>query len=377
VLIEDEEAARVVDVANTAYGLMLRLVAYAYAIPRPSPEKALVVDLSLGLMHAMGALGEQAARLPAGPSAPDCNAGMSFVALRDAGALPPGAGARRFFVERLEELAEAAAALDLTARPRAARAATLLAGVLTRARREFERLAAPPPAQPAVPATVASAPAAAPVPVKEGAVEAIRGEALTLLYEGRKCIHARFCVTGAPKVFLANVQGPWIHPDAMEVERLVDIAHACPSGAIGYRRHDGHADEAPPPVNLLGVRESGPYAVRGDLLLDGAPIGFRATLCRCGASKNKPYCDGSHHEVQFAASGEPASRDTEMLAVRDGTLAVDPQPDGPLRVQGNLEIVSGTGRVVSRVRTARLCRCGASDSKPFCDGSHVRIGFRS
>jgi CDGSH-type Zn-finger protein len=125
------------------------------------------------------------------------------------------------------------------------------------------------------------------------------------------------------------------------------------------------------------VRESGPYAVRGDLLLDGVPIGFRATLCRCGASKNKPYCDGSHHEVQFAASGEPASRDTGMLAVRDGALAVDPQTDGPLRVQGNLEIVSGTGRVVSRVQTARLCRCGASDSKPFCDGSHVRIGFRS
>jgi CDGSH-type Zn-finger protein/uncharacterized Fe-S cluster protein YjdI len=211
----------------------------------------------------------------------------------------------------------------------------------------------------------------------EGTVEAIPGASLTLLYEGRKCIHARFCVTGAPKVFLANVKGPWIHPDAMETERLVDIAHACPSGAIGYRRHDGHADEPAPPVNLLAVREAGPYAVRGELRLDGAAIGFRATLCRCGASKNKPYCDGSHHEVNFAASGEPESRDTEMLAVRDGLLAVDPEPDGPLRVRGNLEITSGTGRVVSRVQAARLCRCGASGAKPFCDGSHARIGFRS
>ncbi|MFX8605142.1 (4Fe-4S)-binding protein, partial [Acinetobacter baumannii] len=77
------------------------------------------------------------------------------------------------------------------------------------------------------------------------------GSALELRFEAKRCIHARFCVTGAPRVFLANVPGPWIHPDAMPVERLVDIAHACPSGAIQYRRKDGAADEAPPPVNLL------------------------------------------------------------------------------------------------------------------------------
>lgn len=381
VWIEDEHAARTVDVANAAYGLMLRLISYAYAVPRPSPEKALVVDLSLGLMRAMSVLGEHAARLPAGPSNPGCNAGMSFIALRDAGALPPGVGARRFFVERLEELADAAAAIDgARSSARIARAAAQLAGIVVRARREFAALADSPAVAPTAAAAgrqPASPAPVAPTPVMEGAVEAIRGEALTLLYEGRKCIHARFCVTGAPKVFLANVQGPWIHPDAMEPERLVDIAHACPSGAIGYRRHDGHGDETAPPVNLLAIREAGPYAVRGNLRLDGATIGFRATLCRCGASKNKPFCDGSHHEINFDASGEPGSRNTDMLPVRDGALAVDPEPDGPLRVRGNLEITSGTGRVVSRVTSARLCRCGASQNKPFCDGSHVTIGFRS
>jgi CDGSH-type Zn-finger protein len=66
-----------------------------------------------------------------------------------------------------------------------------------------------------------------------------------------------------------------------------------------------------------------------------------------------------------------------MLPVRDGPLRVDPQPDGPLQVRGNLEIVSGTGRVVSRLTQARLCRCGGSNNKPFCDGTHTRIGFRS
>ena len=125
----------------------------------------------------------------------------------------------------------------------------------------------------------------------------------------------------------------------MDVERLAAIAQECPSGAIRYRRRDGRPDEAAPPVNLAAVREAGPYAVtlHGELRLDGAKIGFRATLCRCGASKNKPFCDGSHHEAGFSASGEPAAAQTDMLPVRDGVLAVDPQPDGPLQVRGNLE----------------------------------------
>jgi CDGSH-type Zn-finger protein len=66
-----------------------------------------------------------------------------------------------------------------------------------------------------------------------------------------------------------------------------------------------------------------------------------------------------------------------MLAVRDGVLAIDPQTDGPLQVRGNLEITSGTGRVVARLVQTRLCRCGHSGNKPFCDGSHARVGFKS
>jgi CDGSH-type Zn-finger protein/uncharacterized Fe-S cluster protein YjdI len=216
-----------------------------------------------------------------------------------------------------------------------------------------------------------------PVPTVIDGVEHIEGKKLTLLYEGKKCIHARFCVTGAPHVFLANVKGPWISPDAVPVEKLVEIAHVCPSGAIRYRRKDGVADETAPPVNLVAVREAGPYAVRGDLRIDGEQRGFRATLCRCGASKNKPYCDGSHHDVAFSASGEPATGQADMLPVRDGPLQIDPQMDGPLLVRGNLEITSGTGRVVARLVQARLCRCGGSSNKPYCDGTHARIGFKS
>jgi CDGSH-type Zn-finger protein len=99
------------------------------------------------------------------------------------------------------------------------------------------------------------------------------------------------------------------------------------------------------------------------------------TLCRCGASKNKPFCDGSHHEIGFSASGEPPSGEATALPVRNGELYIEPQINGPLQILGNLEITSGTGRVVARITAGRLCRCGGSKHKPFCDGTHAAIGF--
>lgn len=374
VWLENPEAVATVDLANACYGLMLRLLGYTYGLPGPSPEKALTVDLAIGLMQALVPLAEHAARLPAGPSNPNCNAGVSFITLRDAGMLAPGRAARRLFVERFAQLADAAATLGTAARVR--RALEQLVALSRRAARGFDLAVVAPAAAAAAVTPAAAAPA--PVPLAEGTgVERIRGAQLDLIYEGRRCIHSRFCVTLAPQVFLANVQGPWIHPDAMPVERLVEIAHACPSGAIRYRRRDGAADEAAPPVNLVSVREAGPYAFRADLTIDGAAAGYRVTLCRCGASKNKPYCDGSHHEAGFSASGEPPSGQTTMLPQRGGTLAIEPQVDGPLKVRGNLELISGTGRVVARLGTAALCRCGGSANKPFCDGTHARIGFKS
>jgi len=416
VWLENPEVIAVVDLANASYGLMLRLLAYAYALPRPSAEKSLSADLAIGLMQAMVPLAERAARLSAGPSNPNCHGGMSFTTLRDASPLPPGRGARRFFVERFAQLADAGAALRSCGDGRALIAADLLAKLSKRATRGFDLAASaattgsassgpaasaaaaasngaqfsggarpvdgahsPAVASGAAPSAATQSPSAhvtAPSTIANG-IETAPGEKLDLLFETKRCIHARFCVTGAPDVFLANVQGPWLHPDAMEVERVVEIAHACPSGAIQYHRTDGAHDETAPPVNLASIRESGPYAFRGQLEIDGDPIGFRATLCRCGASKNKPFCDSSHHEVGFSATGEPATGTTDALSVRHGVLAIDPQLNGPLSVRGNLEITSGTGRVVSRVTTAKLCRCGGSATKPFCDGTHARIGFKS
>jgi CDGSH-type Zn-finger protein/uncharacterized Fe-S cluster protein YjdI len=229
--------------------------------------------------------------------------------------------------------------------------------------------------------------AAQPAPAQQGgsdvvaggsaAIETARGKAVTIQFEGKRCIHARFCVLGAPSVFLANVKGPWIKPDGDSVENVLHTIRQCPSGALSYKRHDGGPEEKPPQVNLVRMRENGPLAIHADIALKGKAE-KRLTLCRCGASQNKPFCDGAHKQAKFIASGEAApGADMKPLPKRDGQLKIEPLEDGPLSVTGNMEVVTGTGATIARVTAAILCRCGQSKNKPFCDGTHASVGFKA
>jgi CDGSH-type Zn-finger protein/uncharacterized Fe-S cluster protein YjdI len=206
-------------------------------------------------------------------------------------------------------------------------------------------------------------------------VETVAGKLVTIEFDGQLCVHARRCVLSQPTVFKANVEGAWIDPDAASAEALEYVALNCPSGAIRVSRHDGGPDETSPKVNTISVRENGPLAISAEIVLAGAPIGTRAPLCRCGESKNKPYCDGSHVAAAFAATGEPTTATSAALAKRDGALTITPYPNGPLGVAGPVEIISGTGRTVNRVERTALCRCGHSANKPYCDGAHAKVGF--
>ena len=209
-------------------------------------------------------------------------------------------------------------------------------------------------------------------------VETVEGQKATITFDGHRCIHARRCVMGEPHVFKANVEGPWIDADAAGPDALMLVAHNCPSGAIHVVRKDGGAQEQPPEANIVMVRENGPLAFHADLRINGEEVGFRATLCRCGLSRNKPYCDNSHINGGFVATGEPASRESE-LKITDlvGPVEVKPVLNGPLMVTGKLEVESGTGRSVERVEKTWFCRCGHSSKKPFCDGTHKVVGFQA
>lgn len=207
--------------------------------------------------------------------------------------------------------------------------------------------------------------------------EVVRGREVTIRFDVNRCIHSRGCVLGHPEVYVPNVQGEWIHPDAATADTVMLTALNCPSGAIRVARNDGTVNsDAPPVVNTVRVRENGPLAIEAELSIRGqAQATPRATLCRCGNSKNKPFCDGAHASAGFTATGEPATNNFTELEVRNGPVKIQPLPNGPLLLLGNLEIVSGTGRTTDKVTKTALCRCGQSKNKPYCDGSHSAAGF--
>ncbi len=209
------------------------------------------------------------------------------------------------------------------------------------------------------------------------AEEIVVGKEVTVHFDAKRCIHSRGCVLGHPEVFVPNVQGEWIHPDAASAAEVMHTAFNCPSGAIRVVRNDGSAtSDAPPRVNTVRIRENGPLAFEAELSIRGErQASPRATLCRCGMSANKPFCDGAHTAAGFTATGEPAAKEFSPLEVRGGVLEVLPTPNGSLKVTGNLEVVSGTGRTVNKATTVFLCRCGQSRNKPYCDGSHKAAGF--
>jgi CDGSH-type Zn-finger protein/uncharacterized Fe-S cluster protein YjdI len=209
--------------------------------------------------------------------------------------------------------------------------------------------------------------------------EIVRGREVTIRFNAARCIHSRGCVLGHPEVYVPNVQGEWIHPDSASAPTVMFTALNCPSGAIRAAYNDGSAtSDVPPVVNTVRVRENGPLAMEAELVINGqAQPTPRATLCRCGQSRNKPFCDGAHVAAGFTATGEPPSKDYADLAQRNGPVTVQPMPNGPLLVSGNLEIVSGTGRTTGKVTKTALCRCGQSSNKPYCDGSHTAAGFQA
>ena len=375
-LISDPVTSKVVDLGNALYALMMRTFAQVFS-PAPLPRE-LRVGLSVAateIMSVMGRVGDVATQLPAGRDHPGATAGLTFALSLSSGQLVQRCAAQ-ILGERVRELANAAAKLEASAAlPGVADRLSAIGDSFATLHEQFEEhltLAVDNVAK------LESKPTTAARPSGSGDDPNVaRTKDITLRFDTTRCIHSRHCVLGEPSVFLANVEGAWLHPETVSVDRCVAVAHACPSGAITYERHDGKPQEKPPQVNVLRIRENGPYALHAEIELAGHGSLLRATLCRCGKSMNKPFCDNSHRKAGFAATGEPQTITSDALAARGGVLRVTPAIDGPLRVVGNLEICSGTGRTVLRCERTNLCRCGGSANKPFCDGSHARIGFRS
>jgi CDGSH-type Zn-finger protein/uncharacterized Fe-S cluster protein YjdI len=206
------------------------------------------------------------------------------------------------------------------------------------------------------------------------------GAAASVSWNGKLCIHIGECGRASGDLFVGG-RKPWCQPDMSSNDEVVDVVLRCPTGALSVEFSDGSYKETPVESNTVHVAYNGPLFINGDLDIEGAPedvpgLNFRAALCRCGQSKNKPYCDNSHEDAGFkdyGAVGKSSSAHDDV----GGPLAVKLAEDGPLLVKGNMKIVASSGREAWQGKQAALCRCGASNNKPFCDGEHKKIGFKS
>jgi uncharacterized Fe-S cluster protein YjdI len=127
---------------------------------------------------------------------------------------------------------------------------------------------------------------------------------VTITWEPDKCIHSKNCVTGLPGVFNFEKR-PWIDQNGATTEAIVNQINKCPSGALGY------------------------------------------------------YYNNKVEEISSANSEQ----------------IVEVIPNGPLMVYGNIEVKFKDGKTEKKFKVTAFCRCGASGNKPFCDGSHKKIGF--
>jgi len=205
------------------------------------------------------------------------------------------------------------------------------------------------------------------------------GDEVVVTWEGDLCIHIGECGRAQGELFVGG-RKPWCDPKLSSDDEVEEICERCPTGALSAEFADGSHVETPAAENTVQVAYNGPLFVRGDLAIDGAPedvpgLNFRAALCRCGASKNKPFCDNSHESAgfkDFGAIGETGAADAQT----GGPLSVAVVPDGPLLVKGSVTLKSSSGRIAWQGQQVALCRCGASENKPFCDGKHKVIGFK-
>jgi CDGSH-type Zn-finger protein/uncharacterized Fe-S cluster protein YjdI len=209
-----------------------------------------------------------------------------------------------------------------------------------------------------------------------------QGKQIAVRYNVKRCIHAAECVRGLPAVFDTK-QHPWVSPDQASAAEVAAVVERCPTGALQYERRDGGLQEVIPEQNTIIMAPNGPLYLRGELTVTSAAgteawHDTRLALCRCGASQNKPFCDNSHIEAGFQAAGSReavAGQDPRLAA--GGKLAVNPAANGPLLLQGHFEIQGSDGQLIFQGDKAALCRCGQSQNKPFCDGTHRQVGFQA
>jgi len=139
---------------------------------------------------------------------------------------------------------------------------------------------------------------------KAGIVKKYKNDDITVVWKPRLCIHAAECVKRLPEVYNPQ-EKPWIKIKNASTDALKSQIDNCPSGALSYDINNENKIKIMETQIKVNAMENGPLLVDGPIRLtkpDGTvEIKEKSTaFCRCGASANKPYCDGQHRNINFA-----------------------------------------------------------------------------
>ena len=126
------------------------------------------------------------------------------------------------------------------------------------------------------------------------------GKELTVHYNPLLCSHAAKCGAMLKPVF-DTTRDPWINPNDGSADDIKAVVKACPSGALTYSEQGGNPCHIEDGECIIEIEQHGPLHVR-NVELAGANWATEAcpqkyVLCRCGHSKNKPFCDGAHGDA--------------------------------------------------------------------------------
>lgn len=150
---------------------------------------------------------------------------------------------------------------------------------------------------------------------------------IEVTYDASRCIHAEVCIDGLPEVF-DTARRPWILTSGAGADAIAEVIGKCPSGALHFKRLDRGQEEAPATPTTIVPMPGGPLQARGRIEVrspDGGLIveDSRMTLCRCGLSQNKPFCDNGHFASNF---DDPPDRtaDSANTATTEGELSPSP-----------------------------------------------------
>jgi len=183
----------------------------------------------------------------------------------------------------------------------------------------------------------------------------------------------------ASGTFVAYMDDSAQSPQFPKKNNLTTSAKALDRWFAERQKHHGSPRLLEIPNEAL-ISSAGPINLTGNITLvneDGSvSYANHLSLCRCGASNNKPICDERHIEIEFLHSGRVQEVSDAPHTERPSKITISIIKNGPITFRGRLRLHNNLGQECVKQRGA-LCRCGQSTNKPFCDGSHEKIGFRS